>query len=82
MAKKKRPGHYCKICGCRKPNETFGGKGHAKHICKECYSLPQEKKNELQCVNRIDRITEKYPHSREDWEYLEKFCFNFTKENL
>ncbi|GHT37162.1 hypothetical protein FACS189435_1570 [Bacteroidia bacterium] len=78
MAKKKRPGHYCRICGCRKPNEKFSGKGHAKHICKEYYSLPQEKKNELQYINRIDRIAEKYPRSREDWEYLEK-CARNTK---
>ncbi|GAB6122459.1 hypothetical protein [Dysgonomonas termitidis] len=76
MAKKKPPGHYCRICGCRKPNEKFSGKGHAGHICKECYSLPQEKKNELQYINRIDRIAEKYPRSREDWEYLEKCAKN------
>ena len=35
MAKKHR-GHYCKICGEYKSNESFSGKGHAQHICKEC----------------------------------------------
>ena len=29
-------GHYCKICGEYKSNESFSGKGHAQHICKEC----------------------------------------------
>ncbi len=33
---KKHKGHYCKICGEYKSNESFSGKGHAQHICKEC----------------------------------------------
>jgi len=53
MAKKKRQGHYCRICGEHKSNEKFSEKGHSKHICKECDSLPQENKNELQYMNRI-----------------------------
>lgn len=48
MASKKRQGHYCRVCGTHKSNESFSGKGHAKHICKECDAMPQEKKNELQ----------------------------------
>jgi len=38
--------------------------------------LPQEKKNEMQFINRIDRIAEKYPRSKEDWESLEKYAKN------
>ena len=38
MAKKKRQGHYCRICGEYKANEKFSGKGHAQHICKACMS--------------------------------------------
>jgi len=76
MAKKKLHGHYCIICGCRKTNEQFTGKGHAKHICKECDMLPQEKKNEMEYINRINRIAEKYPRSKEDWEYLDKYAKN------
>lgn len=77
MAKKKKQhGHYCKICGERKANEKFSGKGHAAHICKECSALPQEKKNELQYINQIDRIAGKYPRSRQDWEFLEKISKN------
>jgi hypothetical protein len=78
MAKKKKKhrGHYCKICGNHKSNEAFSGKGHAKHICKECDALPQERKNELQHINRIDGIAGKYPRSRQDWEFLEKMSKN------
>lgn len=74
MAKKKLPGHYCRICGERKPNESFTGKGHAKHICKVCDALPQERKNELQVINRIESAAMKYPRTRQDWELLEKYA--------
>ncbi len=76
MTKKKRPGHFCRICGERKSNEAFSGKGHAKHICKQCDSLPQDRKNELQIVNRIGFVGEKYPKSRNDWDLLEKYAKN------
>ena len=33
---KKHKGHYCKNCDEYKSNESFSGKGHAQHICKEC----------------------------------------------
>ncbi|NDV93661.1 hypothetical protein D0T84_01845 [Dysgonomonas sp. 521] len=74
--KKKRQGHYCRICGEYKANERFSGKGHAKHICKECAALPQERKNELQYISQIDRIAGEYPRSRQDWEFLEKMSKN------
>ncbi|MDU1892492.1 MAG: hypothetical protein E6767_17545 [Dysgonomonas sp.] len=76
MAKKKQREHYCRICGASKSNEAFSGKGHAKHICKECSALPQERKNELQQINQIDRIAGKYPRSKQDWEFLEKMANN------
>jgi hypothetical protein len=36
MAKKKHQGHYCWRCQSYRANEKFSGKGHAKHICKDC----------------------------------------------
>jgi len=36
MGKKKPTGHFCRICGRRRANEKFGGRGHALHICKDC----------------------------------------------
>lgn len=32
----KKRGHLCHVCGRRRANEKFSGKGHAKHICKDC----------------------------------------------
>lgn len=40
--KKKQQEYYCRICGEYKANEKFSGKGHARHICKECQSLPDD----------------------------------------
>jgi len=37
--RKKRRGHYCWACERRRPNETFSGRGHAKHVCRECAKL-------------------------------------------
>lgn len=34
--KKKVPGHYCRVCGRRRANEKFSGRGHARHSCKDC----------------------------------------------
>ena len=42
MAKNKHQGHYCKVCGEYKSNESFTGKGHKNHICKKCAKLSKE----------------------------------------
>lgn len=31
-------GHYCHICRRTRANEKFSGKGHKKHVCKDCSS--------------------------------------------
>lgn len=57
MGKKKRyRGHYCKVCACILPNEKFSGKGHAKHICKECSKLTEEEQKEEIALNKIYRL--------------------------
>lgn len=35
-------GHFCWMCQRRRPNEAFSGKGHARHLCKECSQLPKD----------------------------------------
>ena len=34
--KKKRQGHWCWYCRRVMSNERFSGKGHARHLCREC----------------------------------------------
>ena len=53
---KKKPGHYCRICGERKANEKFSGKGHAAHICKECAKLSPAKQSEMQTITKIENL--------------------------
>jgi hypothetical protein len=42
--KKKRQGHYCRICRSYRANEKFSGKGHRTHVCKDCHQEEQAKK--------------------------------------
>lgn len=76
--KKKQQGHYCKICGERKANEKFSGKGHAVHICKACQSLPAEVQTDMKRIRDVERIFGKYPLSRQDWELLEKYSKKYA----
>ena len=78
MTKKKRQGHYCKICGEYKANERFTGKGHATHICKSCQSLPPETKTDQIRCRQIERLMDKYPLTRNDWDFLEKCAKKFA----
>ncbi len=41
-------GHCCRICGSRKPNEAFSGKGHRDHICKACSRMPKEEREAIE----------------------------------
>jgi len=51
---RKLPGHYCWVCGRRRANEKFSGKGHAAHICKDCAkerrAEARKKKNEARIL--------------------------------
>lgn len=41
-------GHYCRICGCVRPNEQFSGKGHRIHVCKHCQRLPKSQRRAIE----------------------------------
>lgn len=49
-------GHFCKVCGERKSNESFSGKGHAAHICKKCAALPVDSRNEQTTLRKIENM--------------------------
>jgi len=53
IMKKKRSGHYCRICGRSRPNEKFSGKGHRNHICKECARKPKNERDEIDQTEEI-----------------------------
>ncbi len=54
--KKKYRGHFCWCCGRIRPNEKFSGRGHSRHICKECQKLGKEELAFRQCQRNIDRL--------------------------
>jgi hypothetical protein len=41
------------MCQRHRPNEAFSGKGHARHLCKECSQLPKESR---QTTRRLDDL--------------------------
>ncbi len=57
-----RRGHACWCCGTTRPNEAFSGRGHSRHICKDCSKLGGEELAYRQGVRDIDRLL--------DWDGL------------
>jgi len=51
--KKKRRGHFCKVCKSYLPNEGFSGKGHRTHVCKECQKLPKAERFQLEAMDTM-----------------------------
>ena len=54
----KRRGHFCWCCGCIRPNEKFSGRGHARHLCRDCSKLGREELNYRQAVRDLERIVD------------------------
>lgn len=57
MAKRKKRyrGHYCWCCDRIRPHEKFSGKGHARHLCKDCARLGAEEVNYRQALRNLER---------------------------
>jgi hypothetical protein len=53
--KHKQRGHWCWSCGRVLPNEKFSGKGHARHLCKQCASLGTEELAYRQALRDLER---------------------------
>jgi len=54
----KQRGHYCRVCGRRRANEKFSGKGHAAHICKDCAKKQRaeaKKKRKIAASPRVEK---------------------------
>lgn len=76
MAKKRHQGHYCKVSGEIKSNESFSGKGHKNHICKKCAQLPNDVRQQMMRENAMpflsfDDIDDKQMLIDEDVEYMD-----------
>ena len=59
MSRKKRtrmqPGHFCWVCGRRRSNERFSGRGHARHLCRDCSKLGADELAYRQALRNLER---------------------------
>jgi len=52
---KKRSGHFCWSCERRRPNEKFSGRGHARHLCRDCVRLGAEELEYRSACRNLER---------------------------
>lgn len=69
MSKKKKKGHYCRVCGRFRANEKFSGKGHRQHVCKDCNrDLQAQKREKKRATKRAAEVglpkPKRYPMTR------------------
>ena len=60
-------GHYCKVCGEYKSNESFSGSGHAAHICKKCAALPAAQRSEAMILTKLWNLSWQLSAQQRDW---------------
>ena len=63
----KKHGHYCKVCGEYKSNESFSGSGHASHICKKCAALPAAQRSEEMVLTKLWNLPWQLSAQQRDW---------------
>ena len=61
----KPKGHFCRVCGKHKSNESFTGRGHANHMCKTCSSRPVSERNKMMAVRRAENMAYRYLNEQE-----------------
>jgi hypothetical protein len=54
----KQRGHFCWCCGRIRPNETFSGRGRARHLCRDCAKLGAAELAYRQAARDIDRLVD------------------------
>jgi len=69
--KKKQPGHYCWRCGRRRANEKFSGKGHSKHICKDCAAEQRAELKRKRQIAEAQRVATNLFHEADDETFLQ-----------
>ena len=65
MAKKQ--GHYCKVCGTYRSNESFSGKGHSAHICKKCAALSPAERSKEMTLTRLMNLPYRLSAEQKAW---------------
>lgn len=63
----KKHGHYCKVCGEYKSNESFSGSSHASHICKKCAALPATQRSENMILTKLWNLPWQLSTQQREW---------------
>lgn len=63
----KKHGHYCKVCGEYKSNESFSGKGHSAHICKKCAMLSPVERSKEMTLTRLMNLPYRLSAEQKAW---------------
>lgn len=63
-------GHYCYYCGESKPNEAFSGKGHRRHLCRACHSIPAAEREESELWGRLHDLMDQSHISKKNIVWL------------
>ena len=53
VKKEKPPGYYCRVCGIRKPNDAFSGRGHKGRVCQDCAKVPNRERLDIRHEDEI-----------------------------
>ncbi|MBI3273073.1 MAG: hypothetical protein HYZ53_29050 [Planctomycetes bacterium] len=53
--KRKGDGHYCWSCDSTLANERFSGRGHARHLCRDCEKLDAAELEGRQALRNLER---------------------------
>jgi len=64
-------GHFCRICGRKRPNERFSGKGHRSHVCKDCARLPKAERERIEQLDEMEGFLRQHSISQRNIERLE-----------
>ena len=67
-------GHHCWMCGRMRPNEMFSGRGHARHVCRECARRPREERERLQALRIIEGFLNQRNISAKNVARLKHLC--------
>ncbi len=63
----KKHGHYCKVCGEYKSNESFSGSGHGSHICKKCAALSPAERSAEMTMTRLMNLPWSLSSEQKEW---------------
>lgn len=45
--------HFCWVCERVRPNESFSGRNHARHVCRECARIPRSERDQKERLSAL-----------------------------